>query len=70
VFYRTANPDNTTVQEVRGILTEKNIDFSKMVDNPTNHCQEVENVANTTYLVRQALSVQQLNVQACVGINI
>jgi hypothetical protein len=51
VFYRTSPPDTATVQEVQEILQQSNIDASQLEHNPAEHCQVVESVANSTYLL-------------------
>jgi hypothetical protein len=62
VGYRTPTPDNATQEAVQTILQQKYIDGSQLVDNPTEHCQEVENFANDLY--PPSVPLPELNLQA------
>jgi len=42
VVYRTPHPDDETVERVMKELQKNNIDVSKLVVWPTDHCKEVE----------------------------
>jgi hypothetical protein len=50
VFYRTPTPDTATLQQVRTILEQNNMDYTQLVDDSADHCQEVEAFANSTSL--------------------
>jgi hypothetical protein len=50
VFYRTANPDPATVQEVQNILQQIGIDYNQLQHNSADHCLEVGLYILGTYL--------------------
>jgi outer membrane lipopolysaccharide assembly protein LptE/RlpB len=49
VAFRSSQPDNETVQEVKEKLQNNNIDVSQLEDRPTNHCQPAESSAEGEY---------------------
>jgi hypothetical protein len=55
VCYRTPNPDNETVAEVKKIFEEKGMNYSQMVEWTTDHCQTVNFVYKVYVLVRNVV---------------
>jgi hypothetical protein len=61
VFYRTPEPNSTTVAEVEMILQQKGIEVTQLMKWTADHCPVVETFAYLYLLVRETspnLSIQ------------